>query len=295
MPDREQVLTVGPLLTGHYRWQTRGRRITPGRHTPETLYRPDGSDDWHLILTLRGRGVAGTLTPRHPAMPRRALLWRPGVPQCYLTAPEARGWERLWVHVRPPAAWLPHLAWPELEPGLAAVDLDAATCRLVRAALSECLAHDHGGEADRLAFAMNSLERAVLHIAHAAGGAAGPGDPRIATLVERIAADLAAEWSLPAMAAAAGVSVPQLVRLCARHLGETPHRLLERLRLDEAGRRLESGAEPVAAIAAALGFADLSHFTRRFRRRFTITPALWRRGRRSGELEVKPDLEHLRR
>jgi AraC-like DNA-binding protein len=306
MNDREQVLSLAPLLTGHYRWQA-GRPDGPQAADPhpyttmrdgrKLVRRPAGSDDWHLILTLRGQGVAGTVEALHPAPPARALLWRPGAPQCYGVAAGASGWERLWVHVQPPTAWFDLLAWPELEPGLMAVDLPAAACRAVRAALTECIGHDHGGEPDRVRFAMNSLERALLLVAREvarSAAAAPPGrDARIERLVARLGADLAAPWSLPGMAAAAGVSTAQLVRLCARHLGESPHRLLERLRLDQSCLLLERDPAPVARIAAAVGFSDVSHFTRRFRARFTVTPALWRSGRRSGALAARPDPEHL--
>lgn len=306
MNDREQVLSLAPLLTGHYRWGAarRGapRLADPHPHTTmrdgrKFLERPAGSDDWHLLLTLRGRGRAGTSEPQVAAPPRRILLWRPGVPQCYSVAPEAAGWERMWVHVQPPTAWFDLLAWPELAPGLMAVDLPAAACRAVRAALAECIAHDHGAEPDRVRFAMNSLERALLLVAREvarSAAAAPPGrDARIERLVASLGADLAAPWSLPGMAAAAGVSTAQLVRLCARHLGESPHRLLERLRLDQSCLLLERDQAPVARIAAAVGFSDVSHFTRRFRARFTVTPALWRSGRRSGALAARPDPEHL--
>lgn len=304
MSDRVQVLTLGPILTGHYRWrEARPSRVLAEDRHPHTtirngrrcLARPAGSDDWHLILTLRGQGVVGTVEPVIPAPPRRAVLWRPGVPQTYAVAPQATGWERLWVHVRPPAGWFDLLAWPEIEPGLMCVDLSADGFRGVRAALSEAVAHDHGTEPDRVRFAMNSIERAFLHIAREIARERPARDPRVDRLVGLVGADLAADWSLASMAAAVGISTAQLVRLCARHLGESPHRLLERLRLDEACRRLELDVAPVARIAAAVGFSDVSHFTRRFRARFTVTPALWRSGRRNGELALPPDPEHIAR
>jgi AraC-like DNA-binding protein len=303
MSERVQVLKHAPLLTGHYRWQARRSAAWPDSWPSESvihdgrrlLARPAGSDDWHLILTLRGRGIVGSTRPKHAIPLRRIVLWRPGVPQWYAVAPAATGWERMWIHVRPPPGWIDLLAWPELEPGLMAVDLSPAGCRAVRAALAACIAHDHGGEPDRLRFAMNSLELALLLVAREAARDQPQRDPRIDHLLGVVGADLAADWSLATMAAAAGVSTAQLVRLCARHLGESPHRLLERLRLDEACRRLERGDAPVVRIAAAVGFSDVSHFTRRFRGRFTVTPARWRSGRRSGTLASAPDPEHRRR
>lgn len=293
MSRRTQILSHTSLLTGHYRWTATRTRVGPSAAGDggELLSRLSGSDDWHAILTLRGRGVVGTLAPRIAAPPRRIVLWRPGVPQCYAVAPGASAWERLWVHFQPPPEWLDLLAWPEVEPGLMAVDLSRDGYRAVRSALAKSIAHDHGGTPDRIRMAMNSLELALLLIAREVAGA-GVRDSRIDRLVKLIDAELAAEWSLARMASAAGTSTAQLVRLCGRHLGESPRRLLERLRLDHACRCLERDDTPVAHVAAAVGFPDASHFIRRFRARFTVTPARWRRGRRSGELVTPPDLEH---
>jgi AraC-like DNA-binding protein len=55
---------------------------------------------------------------------------------------------------------------------------------------------------------------------------------------------------------------------------------VKRLRTDEARRRLETTTLSCAAIAAELGFADQSHFTRQFRDVTGITPARYRRERR---------------
>jgi AraC family transcriptional regulator len=49
-----------------------------------------------------------------------------------------------------------------------------------------------------------------------------------------------------------------------------------RLRLEWAAERLVCSDERLASIAAHAGFADQSHFTREFRRRFGVPPGLYR-------------------
>jgi AraC-like DNA-binding protein len=60
-------------------------------------------------------------------------------------------------------------------------------------------------------------------------------------------------------------------------LGVTPYNYILRCRLDAAARRLLDDAESVLDIALGVGFGDLSEFTRRFRDRFGLPPAAFRR------------------
>lgn len=280
MPTGERVLRETMIDAGHYRWPA-----------GKDMVRWQGSDDWHLVLGLSGQGLVGTGRSVHPAGKGRAVLWRPGIPQSYMVAPGCRSWERIWVHVKPPASWFDLLAWPELEPGLMAFDLPEAIRAPVVASLRDCIAHARAGQADGPRFACNRLEHALLLIARAVRAVKPRLDPRVDAVVAAVSADLASDWPVGALAARVGLSQAQVTRLCTRHLGESPHRLVERLRLQEASRRL-AGAEAIAAVARAVGFSDVSHFTRRFRAQFQVTPGAWRDRQRAGVAAVKPDPEH---
>jgi AraC-like DNA-binding protein len=78
------------------------------------------------------------------------------------------------------------------------------------------------------------------------------------------------------LARVAGLSRFQLTRQFQRAFGLPLHGYHLQIRLEEARRRMRGG-QAIAAVAADLGFADQSHFHRRFRARFGITPAEWRR------------------
>jgi AraC-like DNA-binding protein len=69
----------------------------------------------------------------------------------------------------------------------------------------------------------------------------------------------------------AGMSRFHLCRAFARTYGLPPHAYQLQLRLAEAKRQLAAG-EPPAGVAAAIGFADQSHLTKRFKGAFGITP-----------------------
>jgi AraC-like DNA-binding protein len=62
-----------------------------------------------------------------------------------------------------------------------------------------------------------------------------------------------------------------LMRLFSRHIGMPPHTYMTHVRLRVARQLLLTG-EPAASVAAAVGYVDQSHLTKRFRAAFGVTP-----------------------
>ena len=93
--------------------------------------------------------------------------------------------------------------------------------------------------------------------------------------VRRARAHLAEHWdrpvSLAALSSVTGLSRFELVRRFRQQTGLTPHAFQTNLRVGRARSMLSAG-EPIAAVAAACGFADQPHLTRTFRRAVGITP-----------------------
>jgi AraC-like DNA-binding protein len=108
--------------------------------------------------------------------------------------------------------------------------------------------------------------------------ASGPDDPR--------AADKIRDWlhehrdqpvGVADLAAAMGLSVRRVQRICRRHWKQTPMQLLRGIRLDHARTKLlaASHGEPaphVATIAAAAGFTRTTRFNAAYQQRFGQTP-----------------------
>ena len=67
-------------------------------------------------------------------------------------------------------------------------------------------------------------------------------------------------------------SPSHVIRSFTEAFGIAPHRYVTGRRIDEARRRLLEG-EPVASVAAGVGFHDQPHFTRQFKRHVGATPA----------------------
>lgn len=82
--------------------------------------------------------------------------------------------------------------------------------------------------------------------------------------------------SLPELAAAAGLSPVYFARQFKRSTGLAPHQYLLRRRLDRAKRLLQSGDQPIAAVALDCGFCHQEHLTRLFRRHCGTTPGAYR-------------------
>jgi AraC-like DNA-binding protein len=81
----------------------------------------------------------------------------------------------------------------------------------------------------------------------------------------------ATDPSLSALADQCGISRFTLLRVFAREVGMPPHAYITRARLRQARRLLLQG-EPAAQVAAAVGYVDQSHLTKRFKAAFGITP-----------------------
>lgn len=80
-----------------------------------------------------------------------------------------------------------------------------------------------------------------------------------------------------------GVSVRQLERLFARHLGSTINRTAIGIRLDHAAHLVRTTNLALAQVSAACGFVSIAHFSRAFRARHAWTPGQMRKAYRLGD------------
>lgn len=99
-----------------------------------------------------------------------------------------------------------------------------------------------------------------------------PSPVPVQTAMEYLKANYAQNVALADLAALTGQSRYQLLRAFSRQTGLTPHNYLINLRVTAAKELLEQGLPPAQA-ALEVGFADQSHLTRHFKRRFGLTPS----------------------
>jgi len=122
------------------------------------------------------------------------------------------------------------------------------------------------------------FHRTIIALATRHSGLRIPCAPVSAPAVHRVRDYLHAHIdravSVRELASIASMSRFQLTRQFQRAFGLPLHAYHLHARLEEAKRRLGLGA-PIVDVAADLGFADQSHFHRRFKGWFGITPKEW--------------------
>jgi transcriptional regulator GlxA family with amidase domain len=99
---------------------------------------------------------------------------------------------------------------------------------------------------------------------------------QLADLGELIRGRLSGDLSVPALAKRVGLSTRQLSRRCRSELGESPAALVQRLRLDEARRRLLEPSAGIESVASSVGFQSGDVFRRAFEHRFGVSPSRYR-------------------
>ena len=93
----------------------------------------------------------------------------------------------------------------------------------------------------------------------------------------RLGADPGARLSLDELARLVHQSPFHLSRMFRAHTGTSIHAYRTEVRLRDSLERLLDG-QPLAGIAADLGFSSQAHFTDRFKQLFGVTPHQWRAG-----------------
>jgi transcriptional regulator GlxA family with amidase domain len=93
---------------------------------------------------------------------------------------------------------------------------------------------------------------------------------------------------LPALAAAAAMSVRHFARVFTAEVGETPGRFVERVRLESARLDLENTDDTLDVIAGHCGLGTAETLRRVFHRRLGVTPDSYRRRFRVGAHERTP-------
>lgn len=84
------------------------------------------------------------------------------------------------------------------------------------------------------------------------------------------------DLSLASLAQQIALSPYYFARLFRQTTGESVHQFVLRQRLTQASRLLKETDVPLAQVAAAVGIPNQSHFTQAFRRRWGVTPRMYR-------------------
>lgn len=275
MPDR--IIThapqVYPLVTGRF-------TEVPTYNT----WRPYGTRDYLLILTVGGSGRFGHAHGEVTTAPGDLVIIRPGTPHDYATARGAAYWGLLWAHFLPRPFWQEWMSGlPPVAPGITLLSLGEASAErvAVESALDAMDRYATGGLPRRTEFAMNALEAALLHCddANPLGSARAKFDERVFKVMELLRGERLAEpISLDKLACTVNLSPSRLSHLFKAQTGRTPGQFQEEERFLRARQLLTLTNRSITAIAEEIGFASPFYFTLRFKKLTGQSPREFRQG-----------------
>ncbi|MCC8243716.1 GlxA family transcriptional regulator [Saccharothrix luteola] len=101
-------------------------------------------------------------------------------------------------------------------------------------------------------------------------------EPGLRSVLDAIADDPAAGWTVDGMARRAAMSPRHFARVFPRRVGVSPARYVERVRVEAAAGLLESGDEGLDVVAKRTGFGSAETLRRAFLRVLGVTPGGYR-------------------
>lgn len=111
-------------------------------------------------------------------------------------------------------------------------------------------------------------------------------DARLAAAVAFVLQRPGASFSLADLAAAAGMSRTAFAKAFVMAFDQTPMDFVQKTRLHRAAQLLAATQLPVKVIAASMGFASRSHFSRAFRRAYGADPSAYRKKHDRNIIEI---------
>ena len=258
----------GILLAGHF-------QEPPGYST----WREAGTRDWLLTYTLAG---AGRYTHRGGTVLCRAgdvMLLVPGTPHDYATDSNAAIWDFYWAHFTPRPDWSGWLQLPKIGHGLLGLHVDDdGIRRRLNDAFDRVIVDSHALGLLRDDLALNGMEEVIILLAQQQAQRAAPQvEPRVAAVLQRLAASLNTPLSIEQLAAELALSPSRLAHLFKAQVGDSIGRVHMQLRLRHAARLLALTGRSVAEVAHDIGFPSPFHFSHQFKAYYGQSPQAYRR------------------
>lgn len=162
-----------------------------------------------------------------------------------------------------------------------AVTVDASLTQLVHRIAARAIGEAQGDDRNTRRFQWDAAARLGAALVADAGtamsGAQAPGAGLDFARIDRwLRAHLSEPLRIADLAAHCGFGMRRFHQLFIDAFGETPHRYLQRLRLDTSITLLSDPRLSLTDIALEIGFGDQSAYTHAFTRRFGLAPGQWR-------------------
>lgn len=241
------------------------------------VWREHGSQDWLLVLTLKGEGQFIRLKHTLSAQAGEMVLLRPNVTHDYRTDARCGHWELLWAHFMPSTQWFNLLHWPEVESGLMRLQLSDSIYAELTSNFFDVLRFARSSSRNRHQLAMNAFERLLLRCDETNPHAkAVLLDTRVRKAMDFLCQNFEQPINLTTLSEHCQVSNSRLSHLFREQVGQTPRGYLEEQRLQRAKQLLSSTQWTIAKIAYNVGFDNPFNFSRRFKSATTMSPKVFR-------------------
>lgn len=266
---RVRYLSTSPIYRDP---RLRIRGIGIAETMPATyVQRPTGTRDF-FFLTFHDAAWIGPPASRRAVDAGTMVVWRPGEGHFYGNPQQP--WSHSWIHCDGPAV-VQAVRSAGLRTGSPVLLADASRVTKYLFDLHEELAVHAQPDGVILA---NCLESWLREIRRDVRGPRTPRAPaELLGLKRRLERSYAQPLRLDALAQSVGLSVPHFCSQFKRYFGVPAMTYVTQVRLREAVRLLRHTELGVGAIAAHVGYGDIYHFSKIFKRHIGVSPSRVRR------------------
>lgn len=241
-------------------------------------FRPEGRDDYLLILTTGGGGLIKNARSDRVVGPGDLLLYQPGAFQDYSTHPKFGSWQLTWVHFYPKADWMALLDWPQVAEKTCIIHLsDPSLRRQIQTSIVDAGHLVRSGASYSLLLAQNILENVLIRVTQLVQPDYRWRDPRIEKAMRLLSDATHEPRSVEELARGASLSPSRFAHLFRDQVGISPGRFAELARLQRAAGLLKMTPLSISQIASDCGYPDPFYFSNRFKKHFGTSPKSYRR------------------
>ena len=246
---------------------------------PSMIQRPTGTGDFlfmHFSLPVSVGVDRWDLQKHSPLQDNFFVLWTKGYPQIY--GNPAAAFRHSWIHMDGPvlARLLRRIDFPVNVP--VSFSDTAGVDRHLGQIYAE-VTRVGGTDGELVLLLLEVFLRDVARGAREAerGTSASAIPAKLQRVRQTMEVDFATKWSLPQLAAAAGMSVSHFSAEFRLHFGASPMSFLLQQRLQHATRLLRDSGVRISEVSLQCGYEDLYQFSKIFRKHLGKSPRLWRK------------------
>ena len=237
--------------------------------------RPHGCEQLILLMCVDGAGWWQSDGAGDQTTAGELVIIPPGHPHSY-GADVIDPWTLWWIHLGGQA--ISQLVGQQSPFNVGPTQLTVTASASVVDGIRRCLTHyaDSTDQATRVRASLSAWSLLDVVAQAAQSRPSAIADPLIADAIRFARSRLANPPDLTSWAAEFGLRSARFSQRYREATGCSPMDHLMRLRLQAAAAQLDTSDATIASIAAAVGFDDQFHFSRRFRQVYDCSPSEWR-------------------